>query len=215
MRVRWGRLAGPSHTDITLIERIGPKGRFFEMEMERKSSSLYSSFLFSLCIVLRSWDLLQVYWTQEKPGKKERHFVFSSKLKQLMLTRKLHLSKANEIGCVFLPWPRSEGSAMTFRYPFLPNSRFNQNLEGSIFAWLFVRLVVCSLRRWDYPDKNKHVSVLNRPWDKARSDQTRPELLDTMVDFPDTMVDLPDTMLDLPDTMVGLPDTMVDLPTPW
>ena len=39
----------------------------------------------------------------------------------------------------------------------MPNSRFNQNLEGSIFAWLFV---CCSSGRWDYPDKNKHGSFL-------------------------------------------------------
>ena len=43
---------------------------------------------------------------------------------------------------------------------------------------------------------------------ETRPDQTRPDLLDTMVDFLDTRVDLPDTM-------VGLPDTMVDTPTPW
>ena len=104
---------------------------------------------------------------------------------------------------VYRTAPATPGLLIKF---LLPNSRFNQNLEGTIFAWLFVETL--RLSRQEQTRLSPEQTIL----DKARPDQTRPELLDTMVDFPDTMVDLPDTMVDLPDTMVGLPDTMVDLP---
>ena len=86
----------------------------------------------------------------------------------------------------------------------LPNSRFNQNLEGSIFAWLFVVVVVETLRL------SRREQTRLSP-DQTRPDQTRPDLPDTAVDFPDTMLGLPDTMVDLPDTMVDRPVTRVDL----
>ena len=92
----------------------------------------------------------------------------------------------------------------------LPNSRFKQNLEGSIFAWLSLSLFVGTLRlsRQEQTCLSPDQTLL----DEARPVQTRPDLLDTMVDFPATMIDLPDTMVDLPDAMVGLSDTTVDLP---
>ena len=85
----------------------------------------------------------------------------------------------------------------------MPNSRFNQNLECSIFAWLFVIVVVVEmliLSRQELTRLSPDQTIL----DEARPDQTRPDLLDTMVDFPDTMVDLPDTTVDFPDNMVDL-----------
>ena len=76
----------------------------------------------------------------------------------------------------------------TFRIIILPNSRFNQNLEGSIFAWLFVVVVVVvetlRLSRQEQTRLGSDQTIL----DKARPDQTRPDLLDTIVHFPDTMV---------------------------
>ena len=47
--------------------------------------------------------------------------------------------------------PALQACLPLLRVLLLPNSRFNQNLEGTIFRWLlFVRQ--------DSPDKNKHVS---------------------------------------------------------
>ena len=87
-----------------------------------------------------------------------------------------------------------------------------QNLKGSIFAWLFILgclfVGILRLSRQEQTRLSPDQTIL----DKARPDQTRQDLLDTMVNFPDTMVVLLDTLLDFPDTMVHLSDTMVDLP---
>ena len=91
----------------------------------------------------------------------------------------------------------------------LPNSRFNQDLEGSIFAWLFGRRDADTIQTRTNTSQSRSDHTEQG---KTRPDQTRPELLDTMVDLPYTMVDLPDIMVVLPGTMVDPPFTMVDLP---
>jgi hypothetical protein len=66
-----------------------------------------------------------------------------------------------------------------------------ENLEGSIFAWLFGRLVICHT-----------YDILMLLWLLKMLSLNFFNVLDwTWLDF-GTMVDLPDAMLDLPDTMV-------------
>ena len=82
---------------------------------------------------------------------------------------------------------------------------------------LYIRLVVVVVVRQDAETIQTRTNISQSRSDhigrgNTRPDHTRPDLLDTMRNFPDTKVDLPDTLVDLPDTMVDLPDTMLDLP---
>ena len=86
-----------------------------------------------------------------------------------------------------------------------------QTESGGLYIRLVVIVVVCRDAETIQTRTNMSQSRSDLTG-QARPDQTRPDLLDTMVDFPATMIDLPDTMVDLPDAMVGLSDTTVDLP---